>query len=191
MVSSELGELDEGKVNQTFESLTSSLGDCLQKGAGHVEFIGGHVKFFVRIGADGSAKWAYLSESTIGDRATERCMLDAAKGAHWPAPAGGEGQAQKAFDFDPSPDVRAPVPWASDRAAAPVAHARAKLAHCNAHGRFRATAYVQTDGSVLSAGVAPPDDRAEQASDCVVGIVKGLKFTSPGSWPAKISFDVE
>src|SRR6266511_2494921 len=86
-ISGQLGSLDEGKVDDTFNRLMPRFGNCLSQGSSRVEFIGGHVKFFVRIALDGTAKWAYLSESTIGDRDIERCMLGVAKSARWPMPA--------------------------------------------------------------------------------------------------------
>jgi len=193
-ISGQLGSLDEGKVEETFNRLMPKLGNCLSQGSSRVEFIGGHVKFFVRISLDGSAKWVYLPESTIGDRETERCMLSVAKTARWPVPAEGEGQAQKAFDFDPSPDVREAVPWGPDRVAKALATARPKLGQCTqaAPGRYRATVYVQTKGTPLAAGVAPPDERGEPAAvDCIVDVIKGMRFPSPGSWPAKVVFDVD
>jgi len=193
-IGGQLGSLDEGKVDDTFNRLIPRFGNCLSQGSSRVEFIGGHVKFFVRIALDGTAKWAYLSESTIGDRDTERCMLNVAKGVRWPLPLEGEGQAQKAFDFDPSPDVRDAVPWGADRIARTLASARPKLGQCTqgAPGRYRATVYVQTNGTALSAGVAPPDERGEGgAADCVVDVIRGMKFPSPGSWPAKVMFDVD
>src|SRR5262245_17622407 len=67
----QLGSLDEGKVDDTFNRLIPRFGNCLSQGSFRVEFIGGHVKFFVRIAVDGTAKWAYLSEFIIGDRDTE------------------------------------------------------------------------------------------------------------------------
>jgi hypothetical protein len=193
-ISGQLGSLDEGKVEDTFNRLLPKFGDCLTQGASRVEFIGGHVKFFVRIALDGTAKWAYLSESTIGDRDTERCMLGVAKSARWPIPAEGEGQAQKGFDFDPSPDVRDAVPWGADRIAKALASARPRLGQCTqaAPGRYHATVYVQTNGTALSAGIAPPDERGESgANDCLVDVIKAMKFPSPGSWPAKVMFVVD
>jgi len=193
-LSGQLGSLDEGKVEDTFNRLIPKFGDCLSQGSSRVEFIGGHVRFFVRIALDGTAKWAYLSESTIGDRDTERCMLGVAKGVRWPIPTEGEGQAQKAFDFDPSPDVRDAVPWGADRVAKSLATARPKLGQCTqgAPGKYRATVYVHTNGTAISAGVATPDERGEAgAADCLVAVIKGMKFPSPGSWPAKVMFDVD
>lgn len=193
-MSGQLGSLDEGKVDATFNRLMPQFGTCLSQASSRVEFIGGHVKFFVRITIDGMAKWAYLSESTIGDRDAERCMLTAAKAARWPPPLEGEGQAQKAFDFDPSPDVRDAVPWGADRIAKALSSARPKLGQCahGAPGRYKATVYVQTDGTALAAGVAPPNERGEvNAADCMVDVIKNMKFPSPGSWPAKVMFDVD
>jgi hypothetical protein len=193
-MSGQLGSLDEGKVEDTFNRLIPKFGECLAQGSSRVEFIGGHVRFFVRIALDGTAKWAYLSESTIGDRETERCMLGVAKSVRWPIPTEGEGQAQKAFDFDPSPDVRDAVPWGADRIAKSLATARPKLGQCTqgAPGRYHATVYVQTNGTPISAGVATPDERGETgAADCLVAVIKSMKFPSPGSWPAKVMFDVD
>lgn len=191
-MSQELGSLDEGKVDGTFQKLVPRFSDCLQRGSAKVEFIGGRVKFFVRIAPDGRAKLAYLTESTLGDRETEKCMLGAVQATTWPAPVGGgDGLAEKAFDFDPSPDVRAPVPWSPDRLGSALSSLRSKLQDCPAHARYRATAYVKEDGSVLSAGVAVPDEKADAGSDCVVTAIKGLKLPSPGSWPAKVTFEVD
>ena len=193
-MSGQLGSLDEGKVNQAFESLLPRFNDCLTQGSSRVEFIGGHVMFAVRIALDGAAKWAYLSESTLGDRETERCMLNVAKGARWPIPEEGEGQAKRALDFDPSPDVRSAVPWGADRVSKALAGARGKLGQCaqRAPGKYNATVYVQTNGTPMAAGVAPPDERGEPAVvDCMVDVIKSMRFPSPGSWPAKVSFAVD
>jgi hypothetical protein len=193
-MSGQLGSLDEGKVNETFATLVPRFDQCLSQGSSRVEFLGGHVKFAIRIALDGAAKWAYLSESTLGDRDTERCMLDVAKGARWPIPEEGEGQAQRSFDFDPSPDVRDAVPWGADRISKALASARAKLGQCahRAPGKYHATVYVQTNGTPMAAGVAPPDERGEPGSvDCMVDVIKSMRFPSPGSWPAKVSFAVD
>jgi hypothetical protein len=194
VLSGQLGSLDQGKVDETFARLMPRFGECLSQGSSRVEFISGHVKFLVRIGVDGTARWAYLPECTIGDRDTERCMLNVVKTARWPIPVEGEGQAQKAFDFDPAPDVRDAVPWGADRIAKTLASARAKLNQCaqGVPGRYKATVYVHTNGTAMAAGVAPPDERGEGPPvECMVDVIKALKFPSPGSWPAKVMFDVD
>src|SRR5262245_31828255 len=51
-MSGQLGSLDEKKVGETFERLMPRFGECLAQASSRVEFIGGHVKFFVRIALD-------------------------------------------------------------------------------------------------------------------------------------------
>jgi hypothetical protein len=192
-VSGQLGSLDDRAVDQTFGRLMPRFQSCIGDGMGRVEFLGGHLRFLVRIREDGAVRWAYVSESTVGDRDTEKCMLGVIRATSWPPPIDGEGQAEKTFDFEPSPDVRDPVPWTADRVAGALAIGRSKLAQCTrgSRGRYHATAYVQTNGQVIAAGVAPPDERGEQNADCIANAVKEIKFPSPGSWPAKVTFEVD
>jgi len=189
-VSSEIGGLDEAKVNAAFESSLSGLERCLNQGASRVEFLGGSVSFFVKIDMEGKVDGAYLEKSTLGDRDTEKCMLDALRAKHWPKPVGGEhGLARKSFDFDPPNDVRAPADYDQDHLGKGLDKISGKLASCkHAKGAYEATMYVATDGSVLSAGVTPPNEDGEDSVDCLVATLKGAAFPSPGSWPAKITF---
>jgi hypothetical protein len=192
-VSGQLGSLDDKAVDRKFGSLMPKFQSCITDGMSRVEFLGGHMRFLIRIREDGSIKWAYVPESTVGDRDTEKCMLNAIRSVSWPEPIDGEGQAEKTFDFEPSPDVRDAVPWTADRVAGALSQGRPKLARCTqgGRGRYRATAYVQTNGSVIAAGVAPPNERCEQNADCIANALKDMKFPSPGSWPAKVSFEVD
>ena len=189
-VSGEIGGLDEAKVNAAFESSLSSLERCLQQGSSRVEFLGGSVSFFVQIDTDGKVDAAYLEKSTLGDRDTEKCMLDALRSKHWPKPVGGEhGLARKSFDFDPPNDVRAPADYDQDHLDKGLGKISDKLASCkSAKGAYEATMYVATDGSVLSAGVTPPNEDGEGSVDCLVSTLKGASFPSPGSWPGKVTF---
>jgi hypothetical protein len=189
-VSSEIGGLDEQKVNAAFESTLTGLERCLQQGASRVEFLGGSVSFFVKIDMEGKVDGAYLEKSTLGDRDTEKCMLGAMRSRKWPKPVGGEhGLARKSFDFDPPNDVRAPADYDHDHLGKGLDKISGKLASCkNAKGPYEATMYVATDGSVLSASVTPPNEDGEGSIDCLVSALKDADFPSPGSWPAKVTF---
>jgi len=189
-ISSEIGGLNEEKVNAAFESSLSGLERCLQQGASRVEFLGGSVSFFVKIDLEGKVDGAYLEKSTLGDRDTEKCMLGALRSRKWPKPVGGEhGLARKSFDFDPPNDVRAPADYDQDHLGKGLDKISSKLASCkNAKGSYEATMYVATDGSVLSASVTPPSEDGEEAVDCLVSTLKSASFPSPGSWPAKVTF---
>jgi hypothetical protein len=188
----ELGAIDERKADEIFASLLPAFERCLKQGAEQVEFLGGAVNFFVKVDLEGNVH-SHLEESTLGDRETERCMLGAIRKKTWPKPVGGEvGYARKSFDFDPPNDVRAPEEWPSDRATDALEKISSKIASCKdgVRGKFGATMYVDTDGKVLAVGVTPPDETGEESVDCLVGVLKDAKMPSPGSWPAKVSFQL-
>jgi hypothetical protein len=192
-VSSEVGGLDEDKVNATFESSVRELQRCLNRGAGRLEFLGGGVSFFIQVDSEGQIVHAYLEQSTLGDRKTEKCMLGALKAKSWPKPVGGRvGHARKSFDFDPPNDVRPPTEWSSDHIEEALEKESAAIAQCKAgnRGKHTATMYIGTKGQPLAVGVTPPDERGEAAVDCLVDVLQSITYPSPGSWPAKLSFEL-
>jgi hypothetical protein len=67
-----------------------------------------------------------------------------------------------------------------------------QIASCKSSGSgsFEATLYVSTDGTVLAGSVTPPDEAGEDAVDCLVDALKSAQFSSPGSWPAKVTFSL-
>ena len=191
--SAEIGGLNEEEVDKTFRAALTGFQRCLDDGSKRVEFLGGSVSFFVKLDSAGRVEHAHLEKSTIGDRETEKCMLDRLRDKRWPKPVGGlHGLARKAFDFDPPNDVRKPASWDGDRVSPVVSKLSSKLNGCKkgARGSFEATLYVATDGSVLAAGVTPPDEAGDAAVDCLVDTLKGATWPSPGSWPAIVSFSM-
>jgi hypothetical protein len=191
-VESEIGALDEDKVDKVFGKTLGSLQRCLDQGSRRVEFIGGSVSFFIKVDGDGQLSHAHLERSTIGDRDTEKCMLDVLAKRPWPKPVGGEsGFARKSFEFDPPNDVRPPADLSEDFVSEALdGKLSMKIDECKngTRGRFTATMYVDTEGAVLAVGVTPPDEGGESAVDCLVDALKQATFPSPGSWPGKISF---
>jgi hypothetical protein len=192
-MSAEIGGLNEEKVDKTFQGALPDFQRCLDDGSKRVEFLGGSVSFFVKIDVHGKADQAYLEKSTLGDRETEKCLLDSLRDKRWPKPVGGmHGLARKSFDFDPPNDVRAPTDWSRERVSEAVSRLSRKVSACKKgdRGAFEATVYVATDGTVLAAGVTPPDEAGESDVDCLVDALKGATLPSPGSWPAKVTFSL-
>ena len=204
--SQELGSIDEMATNHTFEGLTSKFLDCQKQGMERVEFLAGDARFFLRIAQDGTVRWAYLEDSTLGDRDTEKCMLQVVSSAHWPQPDGGEAEVQKSISFD-SGDARPPVSWRSDKVANVLLQEGSDALKCKGatRGTFKVTAYVQpgdpdahphkghkhaetAHGKVMAVGVAPPNKDGESKSDCIVDAVKDWKMPSPGGYAAKVTF---
>jgi len=193
VASAEIGGMNEDAVDDAFKSTLKGLQRCLDAGAKHVEFLGGSVSFYLKIDSTGKVAASYLEHSSLGNRTTERCMLDSLAAKTWPKPVGGEhGLARKSFTFDPPNDVREPITWDDQDAAPGLKKIASDLGKCKEgkRGPFEATLYVDTGGKVLSAGVTPPDEDGETAVDCLVGVLESASFPSPGSWPAKVTLQL-
>jgi hypothetical protein len=189
--SAEVGALDPGEVTKTFEKAMSELQSCLRSGAKRVEPLGGEIAFYLEVDVDGRAQHVHAERSTLGDRETERCMLDALKSREWPKPQGGQkGLARNSFDFDMPNDVRPPVAWDGSQVSDAISEVRDKLADCGSARGLVATVYVDTEGKAMAAGVSGEDPSAEAAADCVSGVLREAKYPSPGSWPAKVTFSL-
>jgi hypothetical protein len=187
---SELGSVDPDAVKKAFHALENQFMDCQKQGLDRVEVLAGSVKFFVRIAENGAAKWVYLEDTDLGDRATEKCLIDAAMGAHWPKPDGGEAEARYGMEL-PLQATRPPNDWDSDKVSQALAKHGGAIDHCKGGGggQFHATMYVGAGGRVLSAGVATSGKDDDEKADCLANVLTKMKgLPSPGSWPAKVSF---
>ena len=186
---SELGTVDANLVSAAFHKLSDQLTSCYAQGQQRIEMLAGNVKFFVRIGEDGSAKWTYFEESDLGDRDTEKCLLDAVMGAHWPKPDGGDAEARYTMEFPAQ--GRPATDWNSDKIAAALGKRGDAIDDCKSgtSASFRATMYVGPGGRVLGAGVQTSTRDGAEKCDCLSQALRKLKgLPSPGSWPAKVSF---
>lgn len=193
-MATELGEIDRKETIKTFEKLKPAFAECHKKALDRVEYLEGDVKFFLRVGQDGRVRWTYLEESSLGDLVTEKCMLDAITAATWPKPEGGEAEVRSSTGFEP-PSGRPPAQWGPEKVADVIAKEGAAALACKAgaRGKFHVTAYVQpvgTQGKVQAVGVSAPGKEGAAATDCIAKEVMGWTMPSPGSWAAKVSFDL-
>jgi hypothetical protein len=182
--------VDPADVKKAFAKLDAAFMDCQKRALDRVEVLSGAAKFFLRIGEDGSARYAYLEESELGDRETEKCILDAVRGASWPKPDGGEAEARYGMEL-PLQSTRPPNDWAQEKISSALAKQGNAIDKCKAGaaGSFRATMYVGPGGKVLAAGVAASTRDGADKADCLAEALVKLKgLPSPGSWPAKVSF---
>jgi hypothetical protein len=182
---SEIGGLSEEAMDKAFASL--DINHCIEL-QGDKENLGGELKLKMRIDRRGSARWAYLSQSTLGDRDAEKCVLDLVRAKSWPRPLGGEGLAEKNFVIDPRTE---PAALEERRSMAQIAQARAEAGKCRrgVPGSFFATVYLQPDGHVFTAGVAVPSEKGEDVADCVVEAVRKVRFHGAPK-VAKLSFEI-
>jgi hypothetical protein len=189
---SELGSIDPGAVKAAFSALGDKFMGCQKQSLDRIEVLSGGVKFFLRIGEDGAAKYAYLEGSELGDRETEKCLLGAVTSAHWPRPDGGEAEARYSIEL-PLQSTRPASDWSSDKVASALGKSGDAIDKCKAgaSATFHATMYVGPGGKVLGAGVATSSKEGADHLDCFVDVLRALKkLPSPGSWPAKVGFDL-
>ena len=212
VIQQELGSIDERAVMQTFNKLQGPIGKCQAQGRDRVEYLAGDVKVFLRIDQNGKVRYGYFEESSLGDRATEKCMLDVFAGAQWPKPIGGEAEVRNGFGFDPGGE-RPPTAWGPEKVMTAIDESKtvkSDLAKCKATG-MKITGYVVHEegddkdehpgkkkpakkddkkhgGRFQAIGVSAPTKEAAEKIDCVVDALKDLKLQSPGSYAAKVSF---
>ncbi len=193
----ELGSIDPDQVQKTWTRLRTDFDACRKGGMERVEYLHGDLKFFIRVGPDGKTKWTFLEDSTIGDRDTEKCMLDVIAGAAWPKPDGGDAEVRNSFGFDP--EGRPPAAWPSDKIAALLGKNDKDLRRCKGREKatFHVTVYVAPShkeagkhGLVQAVGVSVAAKDASEKIECIVNEVKGWKMPSPGSWGAKVEFRI-
>jgi hypothetical protein len=194
-MSSELGDIDEEATKRTFDRLSPDLMRCYSAGLERLEYLGGDVAVWFRVGADGRLRWAFFDQSTLGDRVTEACMLRVLTAAQWPRPDGGEAEVHHTFGFDPPADVKAPTTWHVDQVAGAIAESLNAVAACRRHGAgpFSVTAYVGPNGTVgrvLAAGAVVTNAQRVADVDCVLDVVERMRLPNPGDAPAKVSFSL-
>ena len=190
MMHGEFGVLNEKEVRADFETVwRGPMTDCQRKGG---ENISGNTIVRMRVNHSGGVKWVYFKETNLGDRQVEKCMLEALRNVTWPIPEGGDdGLAEQELPFADYAD-RPPVEWDPDKVNSAIGENTDALSECRngASGRFIATAIVDTNGSVISVGIQQPDETADEAADCMAEAIREIEMPSPGSWPAKVSFEV-
>jgi hypothetical protein len=190
-IEAEVGALDEKKVNDAFEAARSEINACLKSANDAMSYkvVGGDIEVEIRVKNDGSVRWSYPTRSTLGHRATERCILDALSKQAWPKPEGGdEGIARTSYGID-APG-RPAVEWSAGDVGEGGAELGGKLRGCARQaggGGLSVTVYVDPDGKVLSAGAAASDENGIEALECAVDAALGTTFPSPGSYPAKVT----
>jgi hypothetical protein len=187
-VEQELGSIDQRAVERKFGALQGELEKCHQQGRDRVEYMSGDVKIFMRVGKDGKVRYSYFEESTLGDRDTEKCILDVLGRASWPQPQGGEAEVRNGFGWGPGGE-RAPTPWGPEKVIGALDDAKdvkKDVQKCKAglKGDFIVTAYVEHDDSPADEKPGPaPKPAGNKKHGKKAGKDQGGKFKTIGIVP--------
>jgi hypothetical protein len=189
-----MGTISADMVERGIEPRMGRFLRCFQERYGSLEVLGGRFEMAFRIHTDGSVRWVYPSDSTIGDRETERCLLHVASGIRFHRPRGGEAEFSYPLSLDTAEDVRPPLNWDEARVSGALNEGGpGLLSSCRPAGSratYRITAYIMPGGRVQAAGAATDDAEAVDSLDCVAQAVRGWSMPDPGSYPAKVHFEL-
>ena len=189
-MSSSIGGLNQDAVEATFASLDKAVQACVTSGSERVEALGGGFTVHVRIATDGSLSSAYMRTTTLGDRETEQCVLDAARARTWPKPLGGEGEAEHDYRIEAGEEATL---WTQRRLRPLMKTIYRKVAKCLSphRGRWQATMYIRRDGRVASAGVAPPNAKSDgEQAECLVDAMRAFQFGRQRPRYSKVTFTI-
>ncbi|MBX3203930.1 MAG: AgmX/PglI C-terminal domain-containing protein [Labilithrix sp.] len=146
-IEQELGSIDQRAVEKKFDALQAKLETCHKQGRDRVDYLAGDVKVFMRVGKDGRVKYSWFEESTLGDRETEKCILDLFGATDWPKPVGGEAEVRNGFGW-PGGSERPPTSWGPEKVIGALdddKDAKKSVEKCKSgvSGDFHVTAYVE------------------------------------------------
>lgn len=178
------GTIRPEAVEDGVHSVLPQMFDCFTSRYDELEVLGGEVTIGFRIAIDGRVASAKMLRSTLGDRATERCILNIARTIRFTRPHGGEAEASHSFGVALPEDTRAPEVWPSQRVSRQLGNGSALRACGAAEGPLTAAIYIGPGGRPLAAGAS--GDMDDRALDCVAKKLSSLRFDDPGSYPAKV-----
>jgi hypothetical protein len=191
--SAELGGLNERDAEQSFRSSLDGLQACVSTGIERLEFMGGSIEFAVKVDSNHRAVQVWAEQSSLGERATEKCMFEALRSVSWPAPVGGAfGMARSSFEFELKKGVKAPAIWDAGRVASVVNAVDGPLHQCRGEGSgaLLITLYIGPGGKALAGGAASEAPMDEAALDCVVDTLLAADYPRPERAPTKVRFQL-
>ncbi|MBI5511404.1 MAG: AgmX/PglI C-terminal domain-containing protein [Deltaproteobacteria bacterium] len=192
-IEGQLGTLPQGVVSRVVRDATDSLAECYTRRHQALPFLSGAITLKLRVGSDGAVRYALPIESTLGDRETERCMVERAQALRFTEPCGGEAEVTFPLELEASSDARPATPIPASRLDAALREHRAAVARCTSgvqSATFRVTVYVTPEGRVAASGTSIPSPEAVSAADCITREVNGWRLPSPGSWYARTTLDL-
>ena len=187
----DLGGVDPNVAKAKFNALKSTWNDCFADARKKNETLSGKLTLTIRTLKDGSVKWAYVTQTDLGDRSVEKCVIDSVKSTNFGAPMDAKEGEIKAYSYgwELDDDDRPADPGAASNVLPSIEKAKGKLNDCkkraSASGTVSATIYVKKGGKPASIGIAIDDPSADGAIDCIVEVLSKLTYSNKSSWTIK------
>lgn len=186
------GTIPQAAASQAIEARRAEMIACVTSRRAQNDLIGGTLRVDFIIATNGTVRVARLEAGDLGDRDAEKCILRVSSSVRFPQPSGGEANVHETLRFPLDPDVRPALSWRPERVTQPYGSQLSRIAgRCRiSGGTVRVTAYVGRRGRVADAGAFASVPALDAKLDCVVSAVEDLVLADPGSYPAKVSFDL-
>ena len=182
------GTLSPDEIHGALNPRLSAFARCFSRRYAQLDVVGGHFEFAFDVSPRGRVTNVVPASSSVGDRSTERCLLEVASDTRFPEPHGGPAEFSWSVSFDPPEDVRPATVWPPSHVTESVDEQSESLDECGGRA-LEVTMYVAPGGAVMAAG-ATGDEPSEEILDCVATTVAEWRMPDPGSYPAKVSFRV-
>lgn len=189
-----LGALSQEEIRRGITRSESQFHRCIAEAVEHLELVEGTVILSFRVSTAGTVRRVYASRSDVGSRSLERCLVEVAHDCRFSRPVGGEVEFEWPIEFMAPEDLRPASPWSPARVARTRdanLHLLAACAEAPTQGvTAEVTVYVGPSGQVLSVGAASPRELPATTLDCISEHVASWGFPEPGSYPAKVTFEL-
>lgn len=186
-------ELAPHHVDAIFTEQQAGFRNCNDEKPG--PYVSGTARLQFLLDERGRVDEVFVTESDIGSRAVEDCLVRTARFLEFPLPQGsGPARFVRAFPFNEAAHrVSRPMPesWGYTQ----IRARREEIRRCRRtygyEGPFHLTTYVGGRGKVMSAGFHARQQTADDFADCVLAVVRDTQFPDAGSAIIKYRLLVE
>lgn len=187
IVEGTLGSLPQSGVRATIQAKHPDMTACFTSRYTLLPAHGGRMAFILRVATDGSVRLVRITDSTVGDRETERCIGRILRALRFSRPTGGEAEVRETFEVPPRQGIRPPSAWPETRVRSAVSRAVEGLRRrCNlGTAPAKLVVVIGPGGRAVMAGASSEGEVQESAYDCVSQAALSLTYPDPGSYYAK------
>ena len=189
------GSLSTVDVERALSRRFEDFGACFAQHGRRLRTLGGRIQLAFHVARDGSVLSVRATDSTIGHRQVERCIVDVAAATDFPPPqGGGDADFSWPLELDPPEHVRHPDTWDPSRVARVVRSQGPRvLERCVPEdiATFQVTTYVSRSGRVLAAGAIALEPTVDaEPLDCVARLVRRWRMPRAERHQAKVTFEL-
>lgn len=187
------GHLSQQEIAMGLDVKQDRFLQCFANRLDAVDVLAGEIALTFHIDVEGHVAWVFAERSDLGDRETEQCIVGVAAGARFHRPHGGEAEFTYPLTFDLPDDTRPALNWTPQRIERVLTEQVGVASRCRPDGStatYTATMYVARGGRVVSVGVSSSTYDGVGGLECVAEALRAWQMPNPGSYPAKVTFEV-